>query len=120
MIVQARGHVHGYDEPHKTELDARAMDFDRRSREAVATGDPVLRSHDEHGRVATLRGMTLRMNTDTRVAEALDSVTVERDTLRGRGDYALFDDRSGRGWLLGHPRVWDDQTSVTGDTLEFW
>src|SRR5438876_3668218 len=110
MVVHARGHVHGYDEPHKIDLDSRAMDFDRRSREAVATGDPVLHSRDEHGRVATLRGTTLRLNTDTRVAEALDSVTVERDTLRARGDYALFDDRAGRGWLLGHPRVWDDQT----------
>ena len=120
MIVHARGHVHGSDEPHKIELDAQAMDFDRRTREAVATGNPVLRSRDEHGRIATLKGITLRMNTDKRVAEAVDSVTVERDTLRGRGDYALFDDRSGRGWLLGHPRVWDDQTAVTGDTLEFW
>jgi lipopolysaccharide assembly outer membrane protein LptD (OstA) len=120
MLVRARGSVHGFDEPHKLALDARAMDFDRRTREAVATGEPVLTSRDERGRVTRLRGTTLRVNTETRVAEALDSVTVERDTLRARGDYALFDDRLGRGWLLGHPRVYDDQTSVTGDTLEFW
>src|SRR5207249_311079 len=35
-------------------------------------------------------------------------------------DYGLFDDRRHRGWLLGHPRAWDNETSVTGDTLEMW
>ena len=120
MVVHARGNVHGSDEPHKLELEARNMDFDRRTREAVATGDPALRSRDEHGRITTLRGITMRVNSESRVAEAVDSVTVVSDSLRARGDYALFDDRSGRGRLLGRPRVWDDQTTVTGDTLEFW
>ena len=120
MLVHARGNVHGFDEPHKLELDSHQMDFDRNTREAVAVGDPELRSRDDKGHVTTLRGITLRMNTESRVAEAVDSVTVERDSLHAKGDYALFDDKLGRGWLVGHPRVWDDQTVVTGDTLEFW
>ncbi|MGH7741340.1 MAG: putative LPS assembly protein LptD, partial [Candidatus Eiseniibacteriota bacterium] len=66
------------------------------------------------------RGTTLHVNTRTRVAEAMDSVSVSRDTLNARGQFARFDDASGRGILIGNPRVWDDQTSVSGDTLEFW
>ncbi len=120
MMVRARGNVHGFDDENKLELQAQAIDFDRRTREAVAIGDPVLRSKDDRGRVTEVRAVHLRLNTDTRVAEAMDSVTVERDTLRGRADYALFDDQAGRGWLLGRPRLWDGETTVTGDTLEFW
>src|SRR5262249_29966036 len=72
------------------------------------------------GRVAELRAVTLRMNNRLRITEAIDSVRVMRDTLQARADYALFDDRADRGWLLGHPRTWDDETTVTGDTLEIW
>jgi len=120
MIVHARGDVRGRDEKNKLELDAHAVDYNRTTHEAVATGEPVLRSRDEKDRVAEMRARMVRLNTETRVAEAIDSVTVVRDTLRGRADYALFDDRAGRGWLYGHPRVWDDETDVTGDTLETW
>ena len=44
---------------------------------------------------------------ESRVAEAIDSVRVMRDTLQARADYGLFDDRADRGWLLGNPRAWD-------------
>jgi len=120
MVVHARGNVRGFDDAHKLELHARTVDFDRRTREALARGEPEMFSKDDKDRVTILRGTTLHVNTRTRVAEALDSVSVSRDTLNARGQYARFDDVVGRGVLLGEPRVWDDQTSVTGDTLEFW
>ena len=120
MVVHARGDVRGFDDAHKLELRARNVDFNRRTREAMASGAPELRSRDDHDRVTVLRGTTLHVNTRTRVAEALDSVSVSRDTLNARGQFARFDDVTGRGYLLGSPRVWDDQTSVSGDTLEFW
>lgn len=120
MVVHARGGVRGFDDAHKLELRARTVDFNRRTREALAAGEPELRSLDDRNRTTVLRGTTMRVNTSTRVAEAVDSVSVSRDTLNARGSYARFDDVSGRGYLLGHPRVWDDQTVVTGDTLEFW
>jgi lipopolysaccharide assembly outer membrane protein LptD (OstA) len=120
MVVHARGDVKGMDEKNRIELNARSIDYNRRTREAIATGDPVMKSRDEKDRVAELRAITLKVNTETRMAEAIDSVTVVRDTLRGRADYALFDDNAGRGWLYGRPRVWDDQTEVSGDTLELW
>lgn len=117
-IVLARGDVRGYDEENKVELDAGAVDFHRRTRVAIATQNPVMRSTDDDGKVTTLRAMLLRVNSETKVAEAIDSVTVERDTLRARADRAIFDDRSGRGLMLGSPRAWDNETVVRGDTLE--
>jgi lipopolysaccharide assembly outer membrane protein LptD (OstA) len=117
-LVQARGRVVGTDEANRLRLDADSVDFDRRSREALATGHPVLTSRDEQGHATLLRARVLRVNTESRLAQALDSVLVESDTLRARADRALFDDRADRGWLFGNPRVWDDQTVVTGDTLE--
>lgn len=118
MLVQARGRVRGWDDENKMELDADSVDFHRRTRVAVASGHPVLRMQDDEGHPAIMRSMRMRVDSGTRVAEALDSVTVERDTLRARADYARFDDRSGIGLLLGSPRAWDQETTVRGDTLE--
>ena len=119
-VVQARDHVRGVDEENRTELEARAVDYDRRTRVAVATGDPVLRSRDGERRVTELRALRLVVDTERRVAEAIDSVRVVRDTLQARGRHALFDDVAQRGWMTGSPRAWDDQTAVSGDTLEFY
>jgi lipopolysaccharide export system protein LptA len=117
LLVQARGHVKGWDDENKVELDAHSVDFFRRTRIAVATGDPEMRSREDDGRTTVLRAMLLRLNSATKVAEALDSVHVTRDTLSGRADYARFDDSTGVGVMLGSPRVWDDETVVAGDTI---
>jgi lipopolysaccharide assembly outer membrane protein LptD (OstA) len=119
-VVQAFGNVRGTDDENRLELKANRVDWHRDTDEAVATGDPVLESKDADGRVTELRALTLRVNTTSRIAEAIDSVHVVRDTLQARSDYALFDDQAERGFLLGSPRAWDDQTTVTGDTLEIW
>lgn len=117
---EARGHVVGEDVENRTTLSADSVDYDRQGHEAVARGNPVLRTRDKDGRIAEVRAVTLRVNNQQQLAEAIDSVRVERDTLQARADYALFDDRADRGWLLGRPRAWDDETTVTGDTLEIW
>jgi lipopolysaccharide assembly outer membrane protein LptD (OstA) len=121
LLVRARGpEVHGYDDAHHLEVIARAIDYDRGTHEVLATGDPELLARDERGKATRVRATTLRLNTETRVAEALDSVRVERDSLRAVADSARFDDVAERGWLLGRPRAWDDHTAVTGDSLELW
>jgi len=117
---EARGHVVGEDFDSRMTLAADSVDYDRTAHEAVAHGNPVLRSRDRDGRVAEIRAITLRLNNQLRVAEAIDSVRVSRDTLQARAHYALFDDQADRGWLLGNPRAWDDETTVAGDTLEIW
>lgn len=117
-IVRARGNVKGFDEENRVELAAQAIDFFRRRNLAIATGEPVMRSTDDDGKLTILHARELRVNSDTKIAEAIDSVLVERDTLRARADRAVFDDRTGRGMLLGSPRAWDNETVVTGDTLE--
>ena len=119
-LLQARGHVVGEDIANHTTLSADSVDYDRLGHEAVAHGNPVLRTTDKDNRVAEIRAITLKVNNDSRLAEAIDSVRVSRDTLQARADYGLFDDRADRGWLLGHPRAWDDETTVSGDTLEMW
>jgi lipopolysaccharide export system protein LptA len=120
MLVKARGSVRAEGKKDKLRLLADNVDYDRRGHLAVATGKPVLETEDERGRVARLHALRLRLDTETRRAEAIDSVVVDRDTLQARGDYAVFDDRADRGWLYGHPRAWDYETMVTGDTLEVW
>ena len=121
LLVRARGpDVRGYDDEHHLELAARAIDYDRSSHEMVATGEPVLTARDERGKPTLLKAVTLRLNTESRVAQALDSVRVVRDSLRASADSALFDDKAERGWLLGSPRAYDDHTAVSGDTLELW
>jgi len=120
LLVRARGRVRGEAKKDHMVLQAGAVDYDRTRHEAVATEQPVLETRDEEGRVATVRAVRLKLNSETRIAEALDSVVVRRDTLQATGDRALFDDAAERGWLYGHPRAWDNETLVTGDTLEVW
>ena len=116
--VEARGGVRGFDDKNQITLDAQAIDFDRDRHVAVATVQPVMRATDRNGRTVELRAVQLRVNTETRVAEAIDSVRVMRDTLQAVADHAVFDDRAGHGWLTGHPRLWDNETTVTGDSIE--
>ncbi len=120
LLLKARGHVRGIDKDNKLELTARAVDWDRDARDAIAWGDPQLVSHEDQGHDTVIRARTLRVNTDTRVAEAVDSVTIVRDTLQARADYGQFDDLANYAILTGHPRAWDQETVVTGDTLEMW
>ncbi len=120
LRVQARGNVRGEAKKDKMVLRAQAVDYDRITHDALATGDPVLETRDENDRVGTIRAIRLKLNTETRLAEAVDSVRVQRDTLQATGRYAIFDDVAQRGWLYGSPRAWDNETTVTGDTLEVW
>lgn len=118
LLVKARGHVRGWNDTSRVELSADRIDFDRRSKVAVATGSPVLQTKDEDGALTTMSSLLMRVDSDSRTAEAIDSVLVVRDTLRVRADRAFFDDSTGYGILTGSPRAWDDETVVTGDTLE--
>lgn len=117
-LVRAVGAVRSSDVKNRIELDARELDFRRDTRVVIARGEPVMRARDEDGRVTTLRSRLMRVDTRRRIAEAIDSVRVERDTLRARADHAMFDDSLQVGWLTGRPRVWDDQTTVTGDSIQ--
>ncbi|MEO5616978.1 MAG: putative LPS assembly protein LptD, partial [Candidatus Eisenbacteria bacterium] len=120
LILRARGNVRGFDDENRVELEGQSVDYDRQSFWAVATGDPVLRVRDDEGRASEIRARLLRVNSETRYAEARDSVRVTRDSLQARADLGIFDDRAGRGWLTGSPRAWDPETEVSGDTLELW
>ena len=117
-LIHARGHVIGRDDENKVELEAANVDFDRATRIATAFGEPLMRARDEDGRETRLRAKLLRVNSLTRIAEAIDSVNVERDTLRATANYAVFNDSTGVGRLLGHPRAFDGETTLIGDTLE--
>lgn len=118
LVVKARGDVRGWDDENDVELSAQKIDFDRRTRVAVATGYPVMHTRDDDGALTTLTAMLLRLDSARKIAEAVDSVVVARDTLRVRADRAVFDDSTGVGLLTGGPRAWDNETVVTGDTLQ--
>ncbi|NOT32765.1 MAG: hypothetical protein HOP12_01210 [Candidatus Eisenbacteria bacterium] len=121
QLLQTRGHVVAIDREHNVTMRADSVDYDRVSKDAIATGSPSLEALDEDGEGTTvLSALRLKVNSENRIAMALDSVRVVRDTLQARADSAVFDDRAGRAWLFGHPRAWDTETTVTGDTLEMW
>jgi DNA-binding PucR family transcriptional regulator len=90
MVVKARGKVRAEGKKDKLRLLADNVDYDRRSHLALASGKPALESTDERGRVASIHAQRLRLNTETRRAEAIDSVLVDRDTLKATGQYAVF------------------------------
>ena len=118
LIIHAIGNVRGYDDENHLLLAGHQVVYDRGTNEAEARGEPSLTSTDVDGVKTVITARVLRMNTETRVAEAIDSVFVVRDTVKASGQYGIFDDRANRGWLVGSPKAWDNQTTVTGDTLE--
>lgn len=120
QLLEARGAVEASDLANRITLRADTVDYDRVSQDAAATGSPELESVDEEGRSTFIRSRRMRLNTGTRIALAVDSVRIVRDTLEARADSALFDDKAERGWLLGNPSAQDAETKVTGDTLEIW
>jgi lipopolysaccharide assembly outer membrane protein LptD (OstA) len=120
LLLHAIGNVHAYDDQNRLELTADRVDYDRRSKWANAAGSPKLQVKDDQGKAATIEALSLRLNTETRLAEARDSVYVVRDTMQARADAGRFDDAAQRGWLTGNPRAWDNESRVTGDTLELW
>jgi lipopolysaccharide export system protein LptA len=74
MLVKARGNVSGLDVENRLEIRGQSVDYDRQSHEAVASGNPMLISRDNKDRPTEIRAQLLRLNTDTRLAEAIDSV----------------------------------------------
>ncbi len=120
QVLEARGNVRGVDEENRLHLTAGAVDYDRTTSVAEAWRDPLLISREEKGPPTHIRARLLRINTESRLAEAIDSVRVERDTMHASADYGQFDDPNDYGLMTGHPRAWDDETEVSGDTLEFW
>ena len=120
LLLKARGNVRGHDEQNKLELEARSVDYDRDAKLVIAFGEPQLTSRDKDGPPTVIRARLLRLDTEYRVAEAIDSVTVDRDTLHARADYGHFDELANYGILTGNPRAWDQETAVSGDTIEIW
>src|SRR4029077_725386 len=73
MVVRARGHVIGNDDENKIQIEAPAVDFDRKSKLAPATAHPLMRPTDDDGKQTVLHALVLKVNSDTRIAEAIDS-----------------------------------------------
>ena len=72
MVVRARGHVIGNDDENKVQLEAKAVDFDRRTKLATATGEPLMRATDDDGKETVLRARLLKVNSETKIAEAIE------------------------------------------------
>ncbi len=118
-LAQARGNVTARDSVEALTLTAGAVDYDRRREVAHATDHPKLIQAPRDGKGATvLEGDTITVFTRERLASALGHVRVERDSLRAEAGRAYFDDNAQRGLLLDEPRAWNDEVSVTGDSLE--
>ncbi|MGH7726381.1 MAG: LPS export ABC transporter periplasmic protein LptC, partial [Candidatus Eiseniibacteriota bacterium] len=120
-IAQARGNVTARDSAEALTLTAGAVDYDRRREMARATNSPRLVQDPTEGKGATtLEGDTITVFTKDRLASALGHVRIERDSLRAEAGRAFFDDNAQRGLLLDSPRAWNDEVSVTGDSLEVY
>src|SRR5206468_2245138 len=89
MVVQARGNVRGYDDEQHATMTASEVDYDRNANEIEARGEPALEEKGTDGHVTRITSRLLRLDTETRVAEAIDSVHVARDTLQATGSYGL-------------------------------
>jgi lipopolysaccharide export system protein LptA len=116
--AEAMGNVQATDSTGTTVLVATFVDYDRDREVARAFGDPKL-TRSGGGRDIVLTADTLIVDNAAGVAHAIGDVHVDRDTLQATAGRAMFWDRENRGVLLENPRVWNDEITATGDSIEY-
>ncbi|HXF59264.1 MAG TPA: putative LPS assembly protein LptD, partial [Candidatus Saccharimonadales bacterium] len=116
--VVALGNVVAVDRAESTTVHAGRVRYDRKLNYAWASQSPVL-TIDEAGGLSThVRGLTMEFDNAKKAVYALGNVQVERDKLKAKGDRGEFYGNDNRALLVGHPRAWDEEGEVQGDTLE--
>jgi len=116
--VLALGHVVAVDRAESTTVRAGRVRYDRKLNYAWASQSPALVIDESGGKSTTVRGLTMEFDNAKRAVFALGDVLVERDKLRAKGDRGEFYGNENRALLVGHPRAWDEEGEVQGDTLE--
>src|SRR5438093_1153954 len=116
--VLALGHVVAVDRAESTTVRAGRVRYDRKLNYAWASQSPALVIDESGGKSTTVRGLTMEFDNARRAVFALGDVLVERDKLRAKGDRGEFYGNENRALLVGHPRAWDEEGEVQGDTLE--
>ncbi|HZE19495.1 MAG TPA: putative LPS assembly protein LptD, partial [Candidatus Angelobacter sp.] len=116
--VLALGNVVAVDRAESTTVRAGRVRYDRKLNYAWASQSPMLVIEESGGKSTTVRGLTMEFDNSKRAVFALGDVMVEREKLRAKGDRGEFYGNENRALLVGHPRAWDDEGEVQGDTLE--
>ncbi len=116
--VLADGNVVAFDRAESTTVHAGRVRYDRKLNYAWASQSPVLTIEESGGKSTRIRGLTMEFDNAKRAVVALGDVQVDRENLRAKGDRGEFYGDQNRALLVGHPRAWDDEGEVQGDTLE--
>jgi lipopolysaccharide assembly outer membrane protein LptD (OstA) len=116
--VLALGNVVAVDRAESTTVHAGRVRYDRKQNYAWANQSPVLTIDESGGHATNVRGLTMEFDNAKKAVFAVGNVQVERDKLRATGDRGEFYGNDNRALLVGHPRAWDDEGQVQGDTLE--
>jgi len=117
-LVTATGHVDAYDAAESTRVVADRVRYDRRADYAWAEPEPVLTLEETGGKVTEVKALLLEFDNAHRRVYAIGDVRIRREELRAVSDRAEFYQSENRALLLGSPRAWDDQGTLSGDTLE--
>jgi len=116
--VLALGNVTAVDRAESTTVHAGRVRYERARNYAWASQSPVLTIQESGGKSTLVHGLTMEFDNTKRAVVALGDVLVERDKLRATGNRGEFYGNENRALLVGHPRAWDDEGEVQGDTLE--
>lgn len=116
--VLALGNVVAVDRAESTTVHAGRVQYDRKQNYAWASQEPALTIEESGGKSTHIRGLTMEFDNAKRRVVAMGDVRVEREQLQARGDRGEFYGDENRALLVGHPRAWDDEGEVQGDTLE--
>ena len=116
--VLALGNVIAVDRAESTTVHAGRVRYERARNYAWASQSPVLTIQESGGKSTLVHGLTMEFDNTKRAVLALGDVLVERDKLRATGNRGEFYGNENRALLVGHPRAWDDEGEVQGDTLE--
>jgi lipopolysaccharide export system protein LptA len=122
---RAYGRVRVYNPSDRVTMFGGRLDHDPVARRSVMTVDPLLVQVDTSsgGRWDTLqvRARVLESLRDTlRVLIATDSVKIVRTDLAGMCDRAKFFTSADSMTLRGHPVLWQEETQVSGDSINLY
>ena len=116
--VLALGNVVAVDRAESTTVRAGRVRYDRRQNYAWASQSPSLTIEESGGKATVVRGLTMEFDNAKKAVYAVGNVQVDRDSLRARGERGEFYGNENRALLVGHPRAWDTEGQVEGDTLD--
>jgi lipopolysaccharide assembly outer membrane protein LptD (OstA) len=119
-LVEATGNVVAFDRPNDATVTGGEALYNRNTKVAVVTSSPKLVSSDKKGTQTVVVGEEMEFLMEKNIFKARGTVHINREEMEATCQLAEFFRDENRAALSGHPRAWDKEGEILGDSLELY